>query len=44
MVPRGVQNHAKIAFWRVLGHRCEAKGLQGVSGHPPRLKMEPKWH
>ena len=25
-----------------MGHRCDAKGLQGVSGHPPRLKMQPK--
>ena len=42
-VPRGSQNDPKIALWGVLGHRCDAKGLQGVSGHPPRLKMEPKW-
>ena len=40
----GSQNDPKIAFWGVLGHRCDAKGLQGVSGHPPKLKMEPKWH
>ena len=43
-VPRGSQNDAKIALWGVLGHRCAAKGLRGVSGHPPRLNMEPKWH
>ena len=42
-VPRGSQNDPKIAIWGVLGHRCDAKGVQGVSGHPPRLKMEPKW-
>ena len=41
-VPRGCQNDPEIAFWKVLGHRCDAKGLQGVSGHPPRLKMQPK--
>ncbi len=40
-VPRGCQNDPEIAFWKVLGHRCDAKGLQGVSGHPPRLKMQP---
>ena len=43
MLPRSSKNHPKIALWGVLGHRCDAKGLQGVSGHPPRLKMEPKW-
>ena len=43
-VPRGSQNDPKIALWGVLGHRCDAQGLQGVSGHPPRFKMEPKWH
>ena len=42
MVPRGVQNHTKIAVWRNLGHKCDAKGLQGVAGHPLRLKMQPK--
>ncbi len=43
-VPRDSQNDPKIALWGVLGHRGDAKGLQGASRHPPRLKMESKWH
>ena len=42
-LPRGSQNDPKVALWGALGHRCDAKGLQGVSGHPPTLKIEPKW-
>ena len=36
--PTSCQNR----IWRVLGHRCDAKGIQGDAGHPPRLKMQPK--
>ena len=43
-LPRASQSEPKNRILGVLGHRCDAKGLQGVSGHPPRLKMEPKWH
>ena len=43
-LPRASQNEPKNDILGVLGRRCDAKGLQGVSGHPPRLKMEPKWH
>ena len=43
-LPRASPNEPKNDILGVLGHRCEAKRLQGVSGHPPRLKMEPKWH
>ena len=39
----GVPKRVKIVFLRVLGHRCGTKGPQGLSGYPPRPKMEPKW-
>ena len=41
-LPRASQNEPKNGILGVLGHRREAKGLQGVSGHPLRFKMAPK--
>ena len=43
-MPKGSKNELKIMFLRVLGHRCGTKGPQGLSGYPPRPKMEPKWY
>ena len=42
--PKGFPQCSKNRILGVLGHRCDPKVLQGFSGHPPRLKMEPKLH
>ena len=41
--PRGTKNESKITLLGVPGHWCGTKGPQGLSGYPPRPKMEPKW-
>ena len=41
-VPRASQRQPKNRILEVLEYRCDAKELQKVSRHPPKLKMEPK--
>ena len=41
--PRESQNYLKITVLGDLGHRCATQGPQGLSGHPPKPKITPKW-
>ena len=46
MSDKGSEFSPFVGYGFLMSHaapRSNTEGLQGVSGHPPRFKMEPKW-